>query len=228
MESLDREFVECRRTVEKHRILIDNLLEALPDHIVTIFDHFFGLLKSRRIAFFFQFGHEVWFEKLQCHQFRQTTLIHAKIRTYNDDGTSRKVDTFPKEVLAKTSLFPFDDLTQRLQRSFIGTLDGIATAAVIDESIHGFLEHTLFVAHDNIGRIQIHEAFETLVAVYDAAIKVVHVTNGKFPSIECHEWTEIRWQYRNDCKHHPFGSITTCDKTLDYFEAFDDGFALCF
>ena len=50
-----------------------------------------------------------------------------------------------------------------------------ATAAIVDEGINGFLEHALFVAHDDIGSIELHQALETIVAVDDAAIQVVEV-----------------------------------------------------
>ena len=53
---------------------------------------------------------------------------------------------------------------------FAFATNGTTTPAIVDEGIDGFLEHALFVAYDDIGGIELHQALETIVAVDDAAI----------------------------------------------------------
>ena len=46
---------------------------------------------------------------------------------------------------------------------------------VVDQGIHGFLENTLFIAENNIGRADFLQLLQAIISVDDAAIQVVHV-----------------------------------------------------
>jgi hypothetical protein len=48
-----------------------------------------------------------------------------------------------------------------------------AAAAVVEERVDRFLQHAFFVADDDVGRAQLKELLEAVVAVDDAAIEIV-------------------------------------------------------
>ena len=166
------------------------------------------------------------FEKLQRHQFWKPTLIHSQIRSYDDDGPAGEVHPFSKKVLSKSSLLSFDDLAQRFQRSLVRPFDGVASSSVVDEGVHRLLKHPLFISYNDLGSVEFHKSFETLVSIDDSAIEVVDVADGKLSTIQSYERSKIWWEDRNDGEHHPLRSIPAVEETLDHFEALDDGFSL--
>ena len=70
-------------------------------------------------------------------------------------------------------------------------------------SYYGLLKHTLFVAHDDLRRFKLNQAFETLVAVDDAAVEVVDVGDGELAAVQANERAQVRRQNRQDRQHHP-------------------------
>src|SRR3546814_19937823 len=62
-----------------------------------------------------------------------------------------------------------------LQRTLVGAGDDAAAAAVVEQCVDGYLQHALFVAHDDVRRAQLDQPLETIVAVDDAAQEVVEV-----------------------------------------------------
>ena len=98
--------------------------------------------------------------------------------------------------------------------------DGTATATVVDERIDGLLEHTFFVAHDDVGSIELHQALETVVAINDAAIQVVQVRRRKATAVELDHWAQVGWDDRQNGHNHPLGLVAALA------EGFDDAQAL--
>jgi hypothetical protein len=45
-----------------------------------------------------------------------------------------------------------------LQLALAAAADGPAAPAVVDQAVHGFLQHALLVAHDDVGRAQLQQA----------------------------------------------------------------------
>jgi hypothetical protein len=45
--------------------------------------------------------------------------------------------------------------------------------AIVEERVHSFLQHALFVPDDDIRRLQLEQVLETVVPVDDAAIEIV-------------------------------------------------------
>ena len=79
------------------------------------------------------------------------------------------------KILTETTVFTFEHIRQRFERTLVGTMNCLATAAVVEERIDSFLKHAFFVADDDFGCIQLDESFETVVAVDDAAIQIVEI-----------------------------------------------------
>jgi hypothetical protein len=76
---------------------------------------------------------------------------------------------------------------KRLERAVAGAGDGAAVAAVVEERVDGFLQHALFVADDDVGRLELEQVAETVVAVDDAAVEIVQVGGGEAAAFQRHE-----------------------------------------
>src|SRR5437588_773748 len=101
--------------------------------------------------------------------------MQLEIGTDDDHRTARVVDALAKQILAEASLLALKRVRERLQRTVISAAQNASTAAVIKESIDCFLEHALFIAHDHLRSMQIHQLLETVVAVNNTAIKIVEI-----------------------------------------------------
>ena len=86
--------------------------------------------------------------------------------------------------------------------------------------VHGFLEHALFVAHDDIGRAQFHEPFEPVVAVDDAPVEVVEVAGGEAAAVELDHGAQLGRDDRQGGEHHPFGPVAGLAEILHDAQAF--------
>jgi hypothetical protein len=82
------------------------------------------------------------------------------------------------------------DLSGRLpERAVAGTSHGTAMTTVVEQGVHGFLEHALFVADDDIRSAQLQQVLETVVAVDDAAIQVIQVGGREAAAFKGHQRT---------------------------------------
>ncbi|MNJ67978.1 hypothetical protein D3C77_641900 [compost metagenome] len=101
--------------------------------------------------------------------------MQTQVWTYGDYRTTRVVNTFTQQVLTETTLLTFDHVGQGFQRALVGTGDGTTATAVIQQGIYRFLQHTFFVAHDDVRRSQIQQAFQTVVTVDHATVQIVQI-----------------------------------------------------
>ena len=90
-------------------------------------------------------------KQLKRHLFREAALIHLELGAYNYNASTRIVDALSKKVLPESSLLAAEHLLKRFELPVAGTRHGAAALAVIDERIDGFLKHSLFVSHYNVG-----------------------------------------------------------------------------
>src|SRR5690606_8679224 len=123
--------------------------------------------------------------------FRQAALVQLQLRADDDDRAARIVDALAEQVLAEAALLALQQVGQRLQRALVGAGDDTAAAAVVEQRIDRFLQHALFVAHDDVRRAQLNEALQAVVAVDDAAIEVVEVGGGEAAAIERHQRAQL-------------------------------------
>ena len=93
--------------------------------------------------------------------FGKTALVKLQFRTDDDDRTSGIVDALSEQVLTETALLSFQRIGQRFQRAVVRAAQNAATAAVIEQGVDGFLQHALFVADDDVGRMQFHQLLQT-------------------------------------------------------------------
>ena len=142
-------------------------------------------------------------EQDERHLLRQTALVELELRTDDDDGTAGVIDALAEQVLAETALLALEHVGERLQRTVAGAGDGAAMAAVVEERVDGFLQHALFVADDDVRRLELQQVLQTVVAVDDAAIEIVEIGGREAAALERHERTQVRRDDRQHFEDHP-------------------------
>ena len=215
LERLDAQAVQRRRAVQQHRMLADHLFEDVPDFRALALDQALGGLDGRGFAAQLQLLEDERLEQLERHLLRQAALVQAQRRTDHDDRAARVVDALAEQVLAEAALLALDHVGERLQRALVGAGDRAAAAAVVEQRVDRFLQHALLVAHDDVGRVELEQAAQAVVAVDDAAIQVVQVRGREAAAIERHQRTQVRRQHRQHGQHHPLGLVARLDERLD-------------
>ena len=91
--------------------------------------------------------------------------------------------------------------------------------AVVEERVDRFLQHALFVVNDHIGSLQLHQVFQPVVAVDDAAVEIVEIGGREAAALEWDERAQVRRDDGQHLEHHPFRTGTRVDEALDDLEA---------
>src|SRR5208337_3612834 len=129
------------------------------------------------------------------------------------------VHALAEKVLAEAALFALEGIAEGLERTIVGAAEYAATAAVVEERVHGFLKHALFVADDDVRRAELHELLQAVVAVDDAAIEVVEVRSGEAAAIKRHKGTQFGRQNGDDVKNHPLGLVAALAESFENLQA---------
>ena len=107
LKCLNTESVKCRRTVEKNRVTLDYNFKCIPNLVLCTLNCFSCSLNIDNSLSFYKAFHNKRFEKLNSHFLRKTALVHLKFRAYNDNRTTRIVNTLTEKVLTETALLTF-------------------------------------------------------------------------------------------------------------------------
>ena len=103
---------------------------------------------------------------------------------------------------------------RRLERALVGAGDGLAAAAVVEEGVDRLLEHAALVADDDLGRVQLEQPLQAVVAVDDAAVEIVEIARREAAAVERDERAEIRREHRDDREHHPLRAVAALAEGL--------------
>ncbi len=204
---------------KQHRMFADHLFEDVPHLRSLALDQALRRLDGRGFAAQLQLRENEGLEQFQRHLLRQSALMQAQGRTDHDDRTARVVDALAEQVLAEPALLALDHVGQGLQRALVGARDGAAAAAVVQQGVHRFLQHALFVAHDDVRRVQFQQAAQAVVAVDDAAIQIVQIRRREAAAVERHQGTQIGRQHRQHGEHHPLRLVAGLHERLDQLQA---------
>jgi hypothetical protein len=166
-------------------------------------NHLLGLLDGGRQPHDFKLVEDEGLEQLERHQLRQAALVQFELRTDDDDRTAGVVDALAEQVLTETTALTLDHVGQRLQRTLVGAGHGLATTTVVEQRIDRLLQHALFVADDDVRRLQLKQTLQAIVAVDDATIEVVQVGGGETTAVQRHQRTQVRRQHRQHFEDHP-------------------------
>ena len=104
LESLNTKTVKCRSTVEQNGMSLHHMFEDVPNNRFATIHNFLRTLHGFNDAAFDEFADDERLIELGSHQFGDTTLAHLQLRTYNNNRTSRIVNTLTEKVLTETTL----------------------------------------------------------------------------------------------------------------------------
>ena len=149
-------------------------------------------------------------EELQGDLLGQTALVQLELGADDDDRTGRVVDALAEQVLAEAALLALDHVGQRLERAVGRAEHRAAAATVVEERVDRLLQHPLLVADDDLGRVEVEQLLEAVVAVDDAAVEVVEVARREVAALQQHERAQVRRDHRDDVQDHPLGSFSEC------------------
>ncbi len=145
--------------------------------------------------------------------------MQLQVGTDHDDRTARIVDALAEQVLAETPLLALQHVGEGLQRALVGAGDDPAAPAVVEQGVHRFLQHPLFVADDDVGRAQLDQALQPVVPVDHAAIEVVQVRGGEAAAVQRHQRAQLGRDHRHDREDHPLGLVAAFQERLDQLQA---------
>ena len=221
LERLDAQTVQGGRTVQQHRVLGDDLFEHVPHLGARTLDHPLGGLDVLGVAELDQTLHHEGLEQLQRHALGQTALVQVQLRAVDDDGAGGVIHALAEQVLTETPLLALEHVGERLQRSVARSGDRPAAAAVVEQRIDRLLQHALLVVHDDLGRGEIEQSLEAVVAVDHAAVQVVEVGGREAATVQLHHRTQIRRDHRNGFQHHAHGRVGGGQERGDDLEALE-------
>src|SRR5919107_222778 len=191
-ERLDAQAVERRRSVQEHRVVLDDLLEDVPDLGPDALDDPLRALDVVGEALLDELAHDERLEQLERHLLRKAALVELELRPDDDDRSPGIVDALAEQVLAEPALLALEHVAQALEAMVAGARDRPAAAAVVDQGIARLLEHPLLVPDDDLGRAELEEPLEPVIAVDDAAVQVVQVGGREAAAVELDHRAEIR------------------------------------
>ena len=108
LKCLDTESVKCRSTVQHNGMLMNNILEHVPNLTIETLDHLLCLSDVVCYLSLNKLFHNEGLEKLDCHLLGETALVDLKFGSNDDNRTTRVVNTLSEEVLTETSLLSFE------------------------------------------------------------------------------------------------------------------------
>ena len=221
LERLNAQPMQRRGAVQQDGMLADDFFQDIPDLGLLLLHQLLGLLDGLAEALGLKPRIDERLEQLERHLLGQAALMQLQFGADHDDRTAGIVDALAQQVLAEAALLAFQHVGQRLQRTLVGAGDDTAAAAIVEQGVDRFLQHALFVAHDDVGRLQLDQALEAVVAVDDAAIQVVQVGGGETAAIQRHQRAQFRRDHRHDLQDHPFRAIAGIDEGFDHLQALD-------
>ena len=207
LEGLDAEAVKRRRPVQEHRVLLDDLFEHVPHLRARALDHPLRGLDVLRVLEVDEPLHHERLEQLERHLLGQTALAELELRADDDDRTAGVVDALAEQVLAEPALLALQHVGEGLQRAVAGPGDRAAAAAVVEQRVDGLLEHPLLVVDDDLGRAEVEEALQPVVAVDHPAVEVVQVRGGEAATVELDHRAQVRRDHRHRVEDHAHRAV---------------------
>src|SRR5258707_6554171 len=219
LEGLDAQAVQRGGAVQEHRVLADDVLQEVPDLRTLLLHHLLGRLDGGDQPLFLQLRVDEGLEQLQGHLLGQAALVELELGADHDDRAARVVHALAEQVLAEPALLALQGVGEGLQRTVVGPAQHAAAAAVVEERVHRFLEHALLVAHDDVGRAQLDELLQAVVAVDDAPVEVVQVGGREAAAVQRPQRTQLPPDHRDDVQDHPLRLVARLAERLHDLEA---------
>ena len=108
------------------------------------------------------------------------------------------------------------------ERAVAGARDRAPAAAVVEQRVDGLLQHALLVVDDDLGRTEVEESLQPVVAVDHAAVQVVEVGGREAATVELHHRAEVGRDHRDRVEHHAHRRVDLAVVVVDAVERRDD------
>ena len=196
-------------------MLADHLVEDVPNLRLLLLDQLLRLLDGRAEALRVEARIDERLEQFERHLLRQPALMQLQLGADHDHRTAGIVDALAEQVLPEPALLALEHVGERLQRALVGAGDDAAAAAVVEQRVDRLLQHPLLVADDDVGRAQLHQPLQAIVAVDDAAVEIVEVGGREAAAVERHQRAQIRRDHRHLGQDHPLRLVAGVHERLD-------------
>src|SRR5262245_18264093 len=150
-----------------------NLFENVPHFRGLPFNHLFSGTNGMNITEFLQASDNEWFEQDQRHLLGQTALMELQLGADDDDRAARIIDTLAKQVLAETPTLALEHIAEGFEGAIARASHSATVTSIIEQGINGFLKHSLLIADDDLGRFELEQVFQPIIAVDDTPVEVV-------------------------------------------------------
>ena len=171
LKGLDAEPVQGRGAIEHDRMFADHLFEHIPDLGPLAFNQFLGRLDGGGQPAPLQLAEDKRLEQFQRHFLGDAALMQAQGRADHDHRTTGVIDPLAEQILPETALLALDHIGQGFQRQLAVVAGDRAPApAIVQQGVNRFLQHALFIADDDIRRVQIQQPLQAVVSVDDPAV----------------------------------------------------------
>ena len=195
--------------------------EDVPHLGLLALDQPLRALDRLHVAAVLELADDERLEQLERHVLGQAALVQLELGTDHDHRTARVVHALAEQVLAEPALLALQHVAERLERPVALPAHRAAATAVVEQRVHRLLQHALLVAQDDLGRLDVHELLEAVVAVDHATVQVVEVRGREPPALERHQRAQVRRQHRHALEDHPLGTVAAVAERLDDAEALE-------
>src|SRR3984893_4598228 len=167
-------------------------------------------------------GANAWMPRRRggCAQVTSTggSVVQRERRADHDDGAPRVVDALAEQVLPEPALLALEHVGQRLERAVARPGHRPAAAPVVEQRVHGLLEHPLLVVDDDLGRAEVQQPLQPVVPVDDPAVQVVQVGGGEPAAVELHHRPQVRRDHRDAVEDHAQRAVGGVEERGDDLE----------
>jgi len=222
LEGLDAQAMQRGGAVEHDGMVLDDEVQGVPDLRPALVHHLLGGLDVVGQTVLHQLLHDEGAEELDGHLLGQAALVDLQFRAHHDNAAAGVVHTLAQQVLTEAALLALEHIAEGLEGAVVGAGDGPAASAVVDEGVHGLLEHPLLVADDDVGGVELDEPLEAVVAVDDPAVQVVQVGGGEAAAVQLHHGAQLRGNDGQHVDDHPLGLIAGDAEGVHHLQALDD------
>ena len=221
LECLDAQTVKGWSAVQEHGMFRDDLFKHVPNVACATIHCALRCLDVGCIFKLDQTLDDEGLEELECHRRRQTALMQFQGRTNNDYRTARVVNALTEQILTETTLLALEHIGDRLQRTIARARYRTTAATVVEERVDRFLQHALFVVHDDLRSTEIEQTLQAVVTVDHTTIEVVQVGRCETATIELHHRAQIGRNNRDNIEDHIGRLILRMQECIDDLQTLD-------
>ena len=222
LERLNAHAMQGGGTIQQHRVVADHLFEDIPYLGILPLQHLLGALDGIGMAEFLEPPNDERLVELQGDLFRQTALVESEVGAHHDHAACGVIDALAKQVFTEPALLALDHVGEALERAVARSQHGPLAAIVVEERIDRLLQHPLLVADDHLGRIEVDQLLEAVVAIDDPAVQIVEVARGEVARVEHDQRPQIRRDDRDHVEHDPLRLVFAVADGFNDLQAVDE------